>query len=338
MSDVLRTRGRSIRLYLADGSPTGILTAEIMNWTGHVLYAPRSRIADLLKREETVRTGVYLLVGSDIEQPSQTMVYVGESDNVGTRLSQHAKDPTKEFWEYACVVTSKDQNLTKSHVRYLEARLIEIINREGRVELANGTAPEFGLLPEADIDDMEYFLDQLQVLLPVLGLGFTRTTPRSSVQRDATTTSFEASNAQNGSDYAARQHTGRVRPTRAGGQSPEFQLSDRKFGINARATEIDGQMVVLAGSQARTEDQPSLASNVRALRQQLITTGKLTPEKEGVLKFLQDVAFSSPSAAAQAVMGTSRNGRADWIIPETHQTYAQWQEAQLPSALPSGED
>jgi len=27
-------KGRTIRIYLVDGVPTGILTAEIINWTG----------------------------------------------------------------------------------------------------------------------------------------------------------------------------------------------------------------------------------------------------------------------------------------------------------------
>jgi len=321
MSANRRTTGKNIRIYLVDGSPTGILTAEIINWVGHVLYAPRARIADLLKRDELDRTGAYLLIGPDIDEPSQTLVYVGESDNVGTRLSQHAKDLTKQFWEYACVITSKDQHLTKAHVRYLECRLIQIIAQEGRVRLANGTAPDFGLLPEGDIADMEYFLAQLQVLLPVLGLAFARTTPRPSGNRDSDVARIEA----------PQQATAQVSPTRLLGQSPEFQLTDRKSGISARAVEIDGEMVVLAGSQARVEEQQSLGLSVRSMRQQLLGANKLVESKTpGILQFMEDVAFSSPSAAAQAIMGTSRNGRTDWVIPDTGQSYAEWQEAQLP--------
>jgi hypothetical protein len=36
-----------------------------MNWTGHVLVAPRSRIGEALKRVEATRTGIYFLVGVD---------------------------------------------------------------------------------------------------------------------------------------------------------------------------------------------------------------------------------------------------------------------------------
>ena len=58
-------KGRSVRLYLAEGSSTGILTAEIVNWTGHVLSGPRTRLEVALRRDEVNRTGVYLLFGSE---------------------------------------------------------------------------------------------------------------------------------------------------------------------------------------------------------------------------------------------------------------------------------
>jgi hypothetical protein len=87
--------GRSVRLYLVDGSPTGIITAEIMNWTGHVLVAPRSRLAEALQRGEATRTGVYFLVGDDPEQPSKSRVYVGEGDSLIDRIKSHSKDSQK---------------------------------------------------------------------------------------------------------------------------------------------------------------------------------------------------------------------------------------------------
>lgn len=55
--------GRQIRIFLVDGTPGGLLTAEIMNWTGHVVAAPRSDLAALRKRHEAARTGVYVLLG-----------------------------------------------------------------------------------------------------------------------------------------------------------------------------------------------------------------------------------------------------------------------------------
>lgn len=74
--------GKTIRIYLADGEPTGILLAEISNWTGKVLVAPRSQLDQLSKREEVRRTGVYLLVGPDPDDPSRALASISEGDNV----------------------------------------------------------------------------------------------------------------------------------------------------------------------------------------------------------------------------------------------------------------
>jgi hypothetical protein len=113
------TSGKTIRLFLVDGSPSGVLTAEIMNWTGHVLSAQRASLVEILRRPEANRTGIYFLVGSDPDRLGQSIVYIGESDNVGDRLTQHNRDEGKNFWESTCIVTNKDANLTKAHVRYL---------------------------------------------------------------------------------------------------------------------------------------------------------------------------------------------------------------------------
>ncbi len=324
----MATVGRTIRLFLADGAPTGVLTAEIMNWTGHVLSAPRARIVEVLQRPEVNRTGIYFLVGADPDNLGQSLVYIGESDNVADRLTQHNRDENKNFWESTCIITNKDANLIKAHARYLESRLIQLAKKAGRAKLENGTPPEYGYLPESDISDMEYFLEQLQTLLPVLGLDFLRLTPQLS--RSAGTNIAEAKSASD--QAAAYDHhvVGQERPTVYGEESPEFSFSDHNGNIRASAVEVEGQMVILKGSEARELEAPSLASNVRMFRQQLRDAGKLVPSgKQGVLKFEEDVAFSSPSAAAQAVMATSRNGRTDWKVTATGQTYAVWQEAQI---------
>ena len=119
--------GKSVRLFLADGTPGGLLTAEIMNWTGHVVAAPRSDLAALLQRPESKRTGIYILLGDDPNSLGGTLAYIGEGDDVSKRLYQHARPEDqggKDFWDRAIVLTSKDTNLTKAHVRYLESRLI----------------------------------------------------------------------------------------------------------------------------------------------------------------------------------------------------------------------
>jgi len=310
------TKGRSIRLFLADGTPGGIITAEIMNWTGHAMFAPRSRLADLIKRAEAARTGVYFLTGLDPEGGFKSLVYVGETDNVGKRLAQHNKDESKDFWDQACVITSKDQNLTKAHVRYLESRLIAIATEAGRAKLVNGTAPDYGLLPEADIADMEFFIEQVCIILPVLGLEFLREPPKLSAA------------------FTAPAPEEVMVPA-----SPLFELISKKHGLHAEAREIDGDFVVMAGSLARGQWCGMENQSYHDLHRKLYGWGVLTQtDDDNHLSFSHDYAFRSPSAAAAVIFGRASNGRKEWCLKGTKTTYADWQEEQVAAVSPEGND
>ena len=122
--------GRTIRIYLADGSPTGIKHAELVNWTGQAIVCPRGRVGELAKWPESQRPGVYILFGED-EQATKPMAYVGEAENVLVRLQSHVKG--KDFWDQVVLFTSKDENLTKAHVKYLESRMVELARDAARV-------------------------------------------------------------------------------------------------------------------------------------------------------------------------------------------------------------
>jgi hypothetical protein len=107
-------------------------------------------------------------------------------------------------------------------------------------------------------------------------------------------------------------------------------------GTLALAQEIDGQFVVLKGSTARRQGVESWTS-YRPLRDQLIEEGKLTDTgQDGLLIFTEDVAFSSPSAAAAVVYGGNQNGRQAWRIKDTGLSYQQWQEQRLANTDAAG--
>lgn len=299
-------QGRSVRLYLVDGSPTGILTAEIMNWTGHALVAPRSRLGEALGRDEATRTGVYFLVGDDPTQPTKPRVYVGEGDSVIDRLKSHAKDPSKEFWSRVCIVTSKDANLTKSHVRYLEHRLVELTKSADRAVIANGNEPGRKALPESDIADMEFFISQVEVILPVVGFDFLR--PKGKV----------AVTAPSAGDQEQKLKS-----------QLELTLASEKFGYKAKAIEIDGEITVLSGSTATTRSD-FVSDTYSSLRDQLVKEGRLAATADAqLLEFMDDVTFSSASAAAAVITNRNTNGRTAWKLTGTGQTLKDWQDAQI---------
>ncbi len=308
--------GKSVRLFLADGTPGGLLTAEIMNWTGHVVAAPRSDLAALLKRPEAKRTGIYILLGDDPNSLGGTIAYIGEGDDVSTRLYQHARPEEKngkDFWERAIIFTSKDSNLTKAHVRYLESRLIALAQAANRAVLANGTAPTPLPLPEADVSDMEQFIDQVRIVLPVLGVNLLRAV--------ATPPAREA-----GDDVVA----GVV-----GDASPVFEMNLSQLGIRATAQEFDGEFTVYEGSQAR--NWTGTGHSYQRLQEKLLADATLLPAADGsALFFARPYVFSSPSAAAAMVAGRATNGRTDWKVQGSGKSYADWQTEGIDRALTEG--
>lgn len=300
--------GKSVRLFLVDGTPGGLMTAEIINWTGSVVAANRSSLKELLARPEVAeQTGVYLLLGDNPEDGAE-LAYIGESDNVSGRLKQHAKPEQsagrggKDFWTRAVVLTSKDSNITKAHVRYLEARLIQLAQQAKRARLTNDTAPDqSSSLPESDRSDMEYYLEQAMIVLPVLGLDLFRS-------RQATL----AATAKSEEGVAA---------------SPVFELvRSRIDGVKANAQEVDGEFIVFAGSTARSAWVGETKITYRTLREQLERDGIIVPSPNGqTAVFTQDYAFSSPSAAASVILCQSANGRHKWMLPGQNVDYGTWQ-------------
>ena len=153
----------TIKLFLPLGDAKSLRTAEISNWTGKAIAAPRTELDDLLQREELDKAGVYILSGTDPLSGSPT-AYIGEAEIIRERLKQHK---AKE-WVSAIVFISKDENLTKAHVRYLESRLLAEASQVARFTLEQNQSGG-AKLPESDREDMEVFLSRIRQLLPVLG-------------------------------------------------------------------------------------------------------------------------------------------------------------------------
>jgi hypothetical protein len=306
--------GKAIRIFLADGVPTGTLAAEVGNWTGKVIVVPRAQLADLAKRSELKRPGVYLLAGPDPESPSRELVYVGESEDVLRRLKdERVFDQAKDFWSRTGVIVSKDDNLTKAHVKYLESRLMDLVFAAGRARLHNGKASGLPALPEADRADVETFLEYIQLVLPVLGFAFTQPRPIVGVGKIVAAA-------------ATVEGTGRgIRPD----ASPAFAMKKRS-GVDAQAQLVNEGFVVFKGSLARKVGVPSWMY-YKELRAELVEHGKLVEDVENpeLLVFTDDVVFSSPSAAAAVVIGSDASGLLEWREEGTDRTFKEWQAGQL---------
>jgi hypothetical protein len=267
----------TIKLFLPSGDAQGLRTAEISNWSGKALAAPRTELDALLAREELDKAGVYILTGHDPET-NAARAYIGEAEVIRDRLKQHKG---KEFWVSAMVFVSKDENLTKAHVRYLESRLLAEAGQIGRFTLEQNQAGG-SRLPESDREDMEVFLARIRQLLPVLGSDLlTPITRTGSIQKASI-------------------------------------LFCRIKGIEARGQRTATGFVVFRGSQAVIEERPSARDRypyVLSSRRQLIAEGTLMANGP-VLEFTKDAEFSSPSAAAAVIHGGSANGLIEWKTKE----------------------
>lgn len=300
----MNPKGKTIRLFLVDGSPLGMISAEIINWTGRILSFPRGLLPEALLRKEVSKTGVYFLVGPDPTNPMQQLVYVGKSDDVAKRLRQHDADEDKDFFEQVALFVSKDENLTTGHAGYLENRLIGIIRTVGLARLANGNDGSAVVLPESEICDMEYVLQHLRVLMPALGFTFLQDLPKPTIQSDgSSSTSSET-------------------------ESVIFELTYLSGSIRAQAYESEGRLVVLAGSTARhpSKAAPSLRPGYTRQIDDLLKQDKLAPVPGSpeLLTFAENVAFPSPSAASDIICGSSTNGKITWKVKGTSETYGEW--------------
>lgn len=264
------TKAFSVRIFIPSGEPEGLRIVEKSNWTGQGVVFPRAQYPEVRKRPELCRTGVYVLWGPG-ESGRLPRVYVGEGDGVLHRLDQHAKQ--KDFWTHAAVFTSKDQNLNKAHVQYLEARLVELAAEAKRAELDNGNVPQRPTLSEADAADAEGFLGDLLLCLPVVGVSV-----------------FEKARADT---------------------PPSYDLFLTSKGITARGVDSSEGFVVRSGSRAVQTTVPSCHAYLVELRESLIEQGVLIPDQDGY-KLAQDYTFNSPSTAAGVLLGRSANGRVEW--------------------------
>jgi len=265
----------TIKLFLPHGDATRLRVGEVSNWTGKTLAAPRTEIDDLLAREEAGSAGIYFLFGSDTEKSGNALAYIGEAEVIRDRLRQHK---AKDFWRAVVVFVSKDENLTKAHIRYLENRLLQEAKQAGRYQLENSNTSN-PKLPESDREDMEVFLSRIRQVLPVLGSDLL--TPISGSLKNV---------------------------------EPKKKLLCKNKGAVAFGMRTEGGFVVFKDSTAVIAERPSAKIQhpfVVTLRKKLVDDGTLI-ENGSLFVFTKDTEFDSPSAAAAVIHGGGANGLFVW--------------------------
>jgi len=269
--------GKTIKLFLIDGEPNGRMTCELSNWTGKAYKIPRIQIKESYDRKDLQKTGVYLLFGRSEE--GKPLIYIGEAETIIDRLKQHVSQ--KEFWNEVILFMSKDENLNKAHVKYLESRLYEIASEVKRYDIENNTKPTKSSISESEIAEMEEFIDNIKLLTNTLGHKVFEELVKVSMVKK---------------------------------KKGIFHIKAAR-GANSKGLPSPNGFIVLKNSEIAITTVNSMQKTLIRIREKLMDNNIVSAKGEKLI-FTQDYEFTSPSTAASIVMGRNANGLVEWKIED----------------------
>lgn len=164
--------GKTVTTYLVDGDPKGTRYAFISNKICQMFVVPRSNLDYLDKQKKLHKPAFYILIGED--EMAKPQAYIGETENFRERVKDH--DQKKTFWQKALIFVSKDADMTKTDVQYLEYLAVQRakhINRYGLQE--NKQTPKEPNLPEYQKDAMDEFFEDIKFLTSFIGISIFET-------------------------------------------------------------------------------------------------------------------------------------------------------------------
>lgn len=265
--------GKSIELFLANGTADSLITAELSNWNGKAIKIPRIEVSDC-KRDDIKGAGVYFLFCK--EEDDSDSVYIGESETIQERLNQHIRDynadKEKFYWTTAVIFLGRDLN--KALIRYLEDRFVQIARESKRYKVLTKNTYGKTVMKESQTAAMEEFIDNVRILINALGYKVLEPTvhndPNSTVDDEALFLNL-------------------------GNASGKGMITTEGF-------------VLFAGAVLNEKtSEKSLSKGAATLRKKHLASNKV---KNFVTT--EDILFSSSSAAADFVTGYSVSGPATW--------------------------
>ncbi|GGB87706.1 GIY-YIG nuclease family protein [Dyadobacter sediminis] len=265
--------GKTIRLFLVDGTANGLTTAELSNWTGIGVKVPRIKVKDYGSRFEFQKPGVYILIGKG--DNNEDAAYIGEAEVIFERLVHHIAN--KDFWNEVIFFGSKDKYLNKASVRYLENRLHDLATKAGRFKL-DQNIPTRSELSEAEQAELEEFLANIKVLTATLGHKIFELLEETVETASLKEQTFYCQNI-------------------AGAK-----------GLGSPSTE---GFILFPGSLLMIKEQGSLTPSFKAERKKMLLEGTLIIQ--GEFYFLtKNYVLSSSSRAASLTLARSASGPLEW--------------------------
>lgn len=270
------SRGKTIQIYLTDGEPTGIRTAELTTSISKAVVIPRKRLSEASTRREVSQAGLYFLFENQ-GFGEEARVYIGQSLNCFNRLKQHNSDGKKDYWNLAVAFITKDNSFTPTHLSFLEHMAIATANEANRFSVENAVQPANFAISESMESECQDHFDSITLLLGTLGLPVFKVLSNSAPSEE----------------------------------SLDQVFSMKARGSNARGMMTDEGFVIISGSHGPADVTNSYAPDKILLRSKLLERGVIEVRGKN-LHFAEDVLMGTPSGAADLVCGRRCNGWTTW--------------------------
>lgn len=267
------TYGKVIELFLVNGTADSLITAELSNWNGMAVKIPRVELSSC-NNDDITKPGVYFLFCK--EDDGSDSVYIGEAENVQERLKQHVRDYQSEketyYWNTAVIFVGRDLN--QAMIRYLENQFVQIARESKRYLVLTKNTYQNTVLKDSQKAVMEEFIDNVKTLINALGYKVLEPLVQADLQ--------------------SRKIDDEVLYITSG-------------SVNARGMVTSEGFVVLSGTTVNETTAQSLSPGMLKLRKDLLDSTKVEN-----LTTIEDILFSSSSAAADFVLGYSASGPRSW--------------------------
>ncbi|NLF82774.1 MAG: GIY-YIG nuclease family protein [Candidatus Gastranaerophilales bacterium] len=280
----MATRGKSINLFLMEGSPTGRIKVTLANWTGIAYKIPRTELEKCKELDILKQSGVYFLFGTS-DDTGESIVYIGQAgvrkngEGILYRLQEHKRTPDKDYWTEAVVFTTSNNSFGPTEISYLENRFVKLSLEAKRYAVKNCNDPTPGNITEEKESELEEFIDYAKIVMGTLGHKIFEKLISSPIPSVDCTLPEVVS-------------------------SVLFELKQGK--IDAKGQRTSDGFVVLKESRIKMQIAPSCPKHAKKAHEQYAST----IEPDGTL--LADILLRSPAEAACFVTGTSINAREAW--------------------------
>ena len=284
----MKTRGKSIQLFLMDGEASGRIKCTLANWTGVAFKIPRTALDKCKDRDDLKQSGVYFLFGTS-DETGKSVAYIGQAgarkngEGILNRLQEHKRNPEKDYWTEAVVFTTSNNSLGATEISYLENRFCNMALEANRYEIKNGNDPTPGNITEEKESEMEEFIDYAKVIMGTLGHKLFEPLGKPVLNVDEP-------KINDAVQRAVDLHL--VRNIKTVGK------------IEADGVQTAEGFVVLQGSHIASIDDDTIPAVIKERRK------KANVDENGILQ--EDMLFTSPSYAAMFVIGKSANGLTSW--------------------------